>query len=113
MDAIAGHQIDFRTENILHALLDRDQVEQRETLRAIQIEEYIDVRYFARLITRNRTKKIERADTSIVKLSLVELEEADSSVAVDLSHSRRMARYHGAVQYQLWRQTTANPIAQP
>jgi hypothetical protein len=71
---LACHQIDIGPEDILHPLLQGDEVEQGEAPRPFEIEKQIDVRAVARLVASGRAEEGEGSHPGAAKLGFVPLQ---------------------------------------
>ncbi len=72
VDGVAAHQVNPGSENALHSLAQRDEIKQRETLRAIQVKEHVDVGRVASLIARDRAENKQRAHAGAANFRLVD-----------------------------------------
>ena len=84
MNSLARHQIHMSAENILHALLDFDEVEQRKALRSVEIEEDIDIGCVECFIAGDRAEEIERTDAGTPQLRFVLPQQGNNLVAVHI-----------------------------
>ncbi len=68
-----GHNIDPDSKNVLHPLLERDQIKQRESARPAEVKEDIGIGCITRLIACYRAENIEGANTRIMKFLFMTL----------------------------------------
>jgi hypothetical protein len=75
----------MRPENVLHTLLDFDELEQREALRSVEIEKDIDIGATDRFVARDRAEEKQRTDAGMTELWFMLPQQANGLVPVHMT----------------------------
>jgi hypothetical protein len=89
MNALARHQVDMSSKDVLHPLLDFHETKQRESAWAIEIKEHIDIRRVERLVASDRSEKEKRANSRTTELGFVLPQQVDDLIAFHLALNRK------------------------
>jgi len=84
VNTFARHQVDLGSEDILHALLQGDEIEEGKATGPIKIEKHVDVRGIAGGVDGNRPEQEQPTDSGVAKLRLVLSQQRNDLVTLHL-----------------------------
>lgn len=85
MNPPARHQIHMRAKDVLHALLEFDQLEQGKALGTVEIEEDIDIGSVDPFVAGDRTEEEECTDARPAKFRFMLPQQADDLIAFHIT----------------------------